>query len=330
MADTAKYDLNGDGTIDVNEYETAQQTEDLSAKVLEYAREHLGSGKDVDDTLDNQKYGQIPGVEQRHKWGLDPTRGTPLQVCAAVAGSAEACRLLIDNGADINFCLPENGRAGAPPLFHAIKTGDICLVKTFLEQGADRSIRFNLLGDKGSEMDCVQYARYLADQNGDQQLMCLSRLVEYYSMPFGPVSKPTLANSFDVIEADGPLAFVQGHIGAGYDINDMYSGKKWALPRFTLLACVVEAGSLPAVRFLIAAGADVNRLNEQFGGPLHFAVQNGDVHMCKVLLDSGADKNSKTTEAHALSALEYAASLAATDPSRRHVQSLIQYHNYNQ
>ena len=46
----------------------------------------------------------------------------------------------------------------------------------------------------------------------------------------------------------GPLQYVKGHIGAGYDINCMYAGKKWStLPRFTPLAAVVEAGSIPAV-----------------------------------------------------------------------------------
>ena len=48
--------------------------------------------------------------------------------------------------------------------------------------------------------------------------------------------------SYDVIEADGPLQFAQGHVGAGFDINDMHAGKKWAtLPLFTPLAAVVEA-----------------------------------------------------------------------------------------
>merc|ERR1711998_295020 len=109
---------------------------------------------------------------------------------------------------------------------------------------------------------------------GDEASMYLSRLVEYYCMPYGPISKPVQPVSYDVIEADGPLQFAQGHVGAGFDINDMHAGKKWAtLPLFTPLAAVVEAGSMPAARYLLAAGADVNRLNERFGGPLHFAVQ---------------------------------------------------------
>ena len=43
---------------------------------------------------------------------------------------------------------------------------------------------------------------------------------------------------------------------------------------------------------MLAAGADVNVLNEQFGGPLHYAVQAGDLQMIKVLLDAGADRYS--------------------------------------
>jgi len=324
----AAYDLNGDGTIDVSEFRAAAaDSEDLSNLLLQFAREHIGSGKDIDDVLDNHKWGCINGVNQRHKWGLDPNKGTPLQMCAAAAGSQQACRLLIDNGANINYCLRENGRAGAPPLMHAVKTGDISLVKMLLEQGADRSISYDMLGTN-EPMDAVQYSRYLALKSGDEALMCLSRLVEYYSMPFGAVSKPTLANSYDVIEADGPLAFAQGHVGAGYDINDMYAGKKWSqLPRFTPLAVVAEAGSLPAVRYLIAAGADVNTLNEHFGGPLHFAVQNHDIQMCKVLLEAGANRDAKTDEPGALSALELAESIAADDEQHKPLKSLIEYYN---
>ena len=108
--------------------------------VLEFAREHIGSGKDIDDIHDDQRfialrfelhsrrvlgdrYGHVVGVKQRHKWGLDPSehnalssttcqrccaaaRGTPLQQCSSVPGSAAACRMLIDHGANINFCLP--------------------------------------------------------------------------------------------------------------------------------------------------------------------------------------------------------------------------------
>jgi len=296
--------------------------------VLEFAREHIGSGKDIDDIHDNQKYGHVVGVKQRHKWGQDPTRGTPLQQCSAVPGAAAACRLLIDHGANVNFCLRENGRAGAPPLFNAIKTGDITMVKMFLEQGADRSIRYNMLGDPTTEMDAVDYSRWLAMQQGTQEACCLSRLVDYYAMPQGPIAKPSVASSYDVIEADGPLQYVKGHIGAGYDINCMYAGKKWStLPRFTPLAAVVEAGSIPAVRFLLAAGADVNVLNEQFGGPLHYAVQAGDLQMIKVLLDAGADRSAKTDEAMSMSALEFAKAQAVRKPELRHVQSLIEYHH---
>jgi len=296
--------------------------------VLEFAREHIGSGKDIDDIHDDQRYGHVVGVKQRHKWGLDPTRGTPLQQCSSVPGSAGACRMLIDHGANINFCLPENGRGGAPPLFNAIKSGDILLVKMFLEQGADRSIRYNMLGDPNMEMDSVQYSRWLAMQQSTQEAMMLSRLVDYFAMPQGPISKPCVANSYDVIEADGPLQYAKGHIGAGYDVNCMYAGKKWAtLPRFTPLAAVIEAGSIPAARFLLAAGANVNVLNEQFGGPLHFAVQAGDIQIVKMLLDAGADKHAKTDEAMSMSALEFARAQALRIPQLRHVQSLIEYHH---
>ena len=35
-----------------------------------------------------------------------------------------------------------------------------------------------------------------------QEAMMLSRLVDYFAMPQGPISKPCVASSYDVIEAD--------------------------------------------------------------------------------------------------------------------------------
>merc|ERR1711990_295897 len=86
----------------------------------DFALQHIGSGKDIDDTLDQQKYGHICGLNQRHKWGLNPGIGTPLQLCAR-EGGVEACILLIEAGADINFSPLELGHQGAPPLHLAIK-----------------------------------------------------------------------------------------------------------------------------------------------------------------------------------------------------------------
>eukprot|EP00658_Telonema_sp_P-2_P001294 TRINITY_DN10489_c0_g1_i2.p1 TRINITY_DN10489_c0_g1~~TRINITY_DN10489_c0_g1_i2.p1 ORF type:complete len:333 (+),score=79.40 TRINITY_DN10489_c0_g1_i2:172-1170(+) len=325
----SEFDSNQDGIIDMAELRASNKPLEIAQKVLEFAREHVGSGKDIDDVHDAHKYGVVPGVHQRHKWGFDPLKGTPLQMCASVAGSAEACRFLLDHGADINFCVPELGRNGAPPIFNAIKTGDIALVKMFLEQGADRSIGVEV-SDQG-RVDAVQYARTIALNTGSEHALALSRLVEYHSMPFGPVDKPPLANSYDAIVADGPLAYAQGHIGAGYDINDMYAGKQWArLDKFTPLACVVEAGSIEATRFLIAAGADVNCLNGKLGGPLHFAVQQGNIAMCKVLLDAGADRHAKTAEPDSQSALELAKGMADSEepgPDARDIQRLIEYYN---
>merc|ERR1712144_197076 len=99
-----------------------------------FALMHIGSGKDMDDVLDNQNYGHIVGLNQRHKWGLDPSVGSPLQICAA-AGAVEPCMLLVDAGASINFCMPDHGNKGATPLLLAIKAGKLPLVKLLLERG---------------------------------------------------------------------------------------------------------------------------------------------------------------------------------------------------
>ena len=207
----------------------------------------------------------------------------------------------------------------------AIKNGSIELVKNLLEQGADCSLTADLLGE--GELDAQQYARKLAIQDPTPERQALSHLVSYFNMPFGAIQKTELTSKSDPIPAENPVNFVKELIGTGRDINEIRGGLKWAqYPDCSPLAAVTEAGDTEAVRLLIAAGANVNKLNTTFGGALHYAIKNSRIDLVKILLDAGADKNAKVDEPNAMSALEYARKKATQEPEAESIYHLVEYH----
>lgn len=177
------------------------------------------------------------------------------------------------------------------------------------------------------DLDAYQYARELAAVDPTPERTALSHLVNYFNMPFGPIAKTELTSRSDPIAATNPVNFVKELIGTGRDINDLRGGLRWAqVSDGTPLAAVTEAGDVEAVRMLIAAGADVNKLNTQFGGALHYAIKNGRIDLVKILLDAGAAKNTKTDEPHAQTALEYA-HFRAADPEYQNIYNLVNYYS---
>merc|ERR1711998_126364 len=285
--------------------------------LVEFAREHLGSGKDIDDTNDEQKYGHIVGLNQRHKWGNEADVGSPLQVCAR-SGGVEACELLLSAGANVNFSTRYlDGRQGPTPLHLAIRSGSVQLVKLLLERGACRELKADMAG---LPQDAFLYARSLANATPTADRIAISRLVNGFNMPLGPVrSTMTLTSRSGAIAAQNPVNYVKGLLGSGRNINEV--------PDSSPLSVVTAAGDLEAVRFLLAAGADVNKMDTHFGGPLHQAIKSERVDLVKVLLDAGADKHARVSEVDAISALQYAQLRSTKDPRFRVIRSLVEYHS---
>jgi len=240
--------------------------------------------------------------------------------------------LLVDAGASINFCMPDHGNKGATPLLLAIKAGKLPLVKLLLERGADRKLKANMLGQE--HIDAYAYARVCHESNpNDEERYMICALVDYYDAPEPPPADRTYcfaSKKFtEEISAETPLNFAKQLIGTGRCIDDMHGGLKWAsVPSSTPLAAVVSAGDTEAVRLLLAAGANVNKLNSTFGGPLHFAVKTNNMEIAKVLLDAGADKHAKTDEAGSLSAIEFSRKRANEDGRWDVMASLVEYHTY--
>lgn len=68
-------------------------------------------------------------------------RGTPLHLAAFRANEA-AARLLPNNGVDINYCPHSSGT----PLFSAVGSGDVSIVRLMIERGADASFKHKYTG----------------------------------------------------------------------------------------------------------------------------------------------------------------------------------------
>merc|ERR1711939_133051 len=215
-----------------------------------FALMHIGSGKDIDDVKNEQRYGHVVGLTQRHKWGLEPGVGTPLQLCSSY-GAVEPSLLLINAKADVNFSHPALGYHGAPPLHMAIKSGSVDMVRALLEKGANRDMMANM---GHGDINAYDYARACAVNNPTEERVVISHLVGYFNMPFGPVETTPLPDLTNPINAENPVTFVKQLIGTGRDINDIHGGLKWAQkPDRTPLAAVAGAGDVEAVRLLLAA-----------------------------------------------------------------------------
>ena len=83
---------------------------------------------------------------------------------------------------------------------------------------------------------------------------------------------------------NGDEKTVSASIAAGINVNQ--TRRSW-----TALHCATYHGHREVVEQLIAAGADVDALNDVDQTPLYWAVNRGDVALVKILLEAGADSN---------------------------------------
>jgi 26S proteasome non-ATPase regulatory subunit 10 len=61
------------------------------------------------------------------------------------------------------------------------------------------------------------------------------------------------------------------------------------LQHCTPLICAAEKGFVEVLRLLLRHKCDVNRMSHSAATALHFAAQHGDVEVCNLLLDGGAE-----------------------------------------
>jgi ankyrin repeat protein len=153
-------------------------------------------------------------------------------------------------------------------LMQACKSGDLELVNSLIDKGADISTSDNR----------YRTPLYWASKNGHDKIVELL------------ISK--FVNAKDNIEHSGPLhmASVNGNlkivemlISSGALVNDKNYGE------VSPLHMASENGNLEVAEFLIEKGADVNAENRDGATPLNYAISRGQLEIVKLLLSKGAN-----------------------------------------
>ncbi len=167
---------------------------------------------------------------------------TPLQY-AALDGHLGVCKVLIDAGGDVNH----QDEYGLTPLHWAAKEGhlDVC----------------NLLIAMGAQVDAQ--LEETDDNEGGTDYWTPLNFAVYHEHP-------------DVCKL---------LIAAGADVNDRDTDG-W--DRSPLQLAVEMTENLEICKILITAGAEVNVGDSNGMTPLDHAVENGQVEMCKLLIAAGA------------------------------------------
>lgn len=273
---------------------------------------------------------------------------------AAHRGPADFMRLLLDRGMPVNYT---NQWGGTPLLEAAERNGRDEVIALLLERGADPAPRNNAgytalqLAALAGKTEVVRMILGSRTGGGRESLLllttptdppgsgpsCWSPLAEasYHGHP--GCARLLLDAGSDVnIRVDGnntPLHLVMWPIGADRPVEHQIEVMRLLLGRgalvnaggedeMTPLAAACRWGSLPLVRFLIDAGADVDSVcwNREEDGPggrefgysnlmLSVAYGGGDednLDVVAALIRAGADVNARTCGSKGLTALEMA------------------------
>lgn len=197
---------------------------------------------------------------------------TPL-ICASKFDSFDACRVLIQNGAQIT----KKTCNGQSPLHYAARKGHTRVLEVLLnEGGADVDHEDN---DKATPL-------HTAAQAG--QIEVIRKLVFYGA---------------DVARRDNDgytplhLAAREGHVDSFKEI--LKKAKSGGLSTKTLLnspdcygnVCLhlaIKHGHREIVELCLGSGADISTAQDDFSTPIHLACSHGDLEITKLLVQQGA------------------------------------------
>jgi ankyrin repeat protein len=219
----------------------------------------------------------------------------------------------------------EDTLAALPPqtkLWKAVDTGNIKLLQTALEEGADVNAKRNdgsvnaIRKNDGStplhvsvENGHLDVVKYLIKAGADVNYnnynnkwktpihspLHISILWGYQEIAEALIEAGAEVNAKQVDGSSplhwsveyGHLKITQALIKAGADVNaEMKNGN-------TPLHICAKVGDLEVVRALIDKGADVNAKGDDGWDPLHFSALNGHLEVVRYLIEKGADVNAK-------------------------------------
>uniref|UniRef100_A0A2K5PQC7 Ankyrin repeat domain 52 n=1 Tax=Cebus imitator TaxID=2715852 RepID=A0A2K5PQC7_CEBIM len=205
---------------------------------------------------------------------------TPLHVAAVSTNGALCLELLVNNGADVNYQVPEG-----------IKLRPL-LISTLMTNGADtaRLLTSAMEGVGGSQK-----------RRGIHDMFPLHLAVLF---GFSDCCRKLLSSGqlYSIVSS-----LSNEHVlSAGFDINTPDN-----LGR-TCLHAAASGGNVECLNLLLSSGADLRRRDKFGRTPLHYAAANGSYQCAVTLVTAGADVNE--ADCKGCSPLHYA---AASDTYRR-------------
>ena len=238
-------------------------------------------------------------VNYVHRWMHEgkEVSTTPL-IQAALNGHADAIRVLISRGAEVNKPEPSDGNTA---LHAAAQEGHLLVIELLMSKGARHDVRSNYgrtplfqaafkeaaicLLDHGADVNAKDNLRFtplmLAAQEGHLPL------VDLLVLRGADLDLANNEGATPLIKAaqNGRLEVIKFLVEKVAVVDQPANDGGTALDHASL------DGHLDVVQFLLSAGANINHLDVKGMSPLYAAAQNGHIEVVKLLVKEGANIN---------------------------------------
>ncbi len=221
---------------------------------------------------------------------------------AAAAGNVEQVKKLLDDGAN-----PNARRQGVSAFAAAAQNGHVHVVELMLDYGSDVNLK------DADNSTPLSWAAFAGKIEVVESLICHGAVIDAKASDgLMPVARAIMSNQVEIVEMllqhganpNAMAAFGETSIsllssalclkntiisdiliGFGADVNN-----KNCLP----LVAAISTRDISAIKFLIARGADVNKIGNNGDAPLVFAALQGEMTVTKLLLENGAKSDTKS------------------------------------
>lgn len=225
-------------------------------------------------------------------------------VSACKSGDLKKVKQLLDQGADLNATVN-----GVPALIWATNNGHIEVVKLLVEKGADINIQDKdgdtplIVASLRGYFEIVQYLKHNYAYLNAISKSGKTALNWAYIKGYKKISEYLLQNgAYKItneqikkiersIEKDDVVA-LQNNLFPGIDINELYIGSFDYPGSIFTFAC--SKGKIKSVKYLIKHGANPKSffmVADSHISPIRMAVSSKNIHVVRLLIDSGADIN---------------------------------------
>jgi predicted acyl esterase/ankyrin repeat protein len=198
---------------------------------------------------------------------------------AVANGDIEQVRMLISKGSNID----SEDQNESTPLYYAVKSGNMEIIKSLMEAGADVNAGSRLPLFTAVEQDNLSMAEYLITHGAD-------------------VNAPEGWTALQMAVSTSTIEMVKLLIAKGADIN---------VGSWPPLHGAVDKGRRDIVELLIKEGADLSAKDSGGCTPLYYATQNNNLDIIKLLVAKGADI--KTVTPKGLMRLHYMSTYDSPD-----------------